>query len=110
MKGPMTMANSTAQQQLDDILDARAKLRQQRLAVANARIALNQAKTALADTKEHWEDLLTEVEQRQGRLQFGDAAVEVNPTVGPYAPEPAPAKRGRKPKARDVDIEEGPRA
>ena len=103
------MAN-TAQQQLDDILDARAKLRQQRVAVDNARITLNQAKIALKETKDHWEDLLTEVEQRQGRLAFDDEVIESRPSIGPYATEaPAPAKRGRKPKQRDADID-GPRA
>jgi hypothetical protein len=95
------MANNTAQQQLDDILDARAKLRQQRIAVDNARITLNQAKIALKETKEHWEDLLTEVEQRQGRLQFDDAEAEQAQAQAPQA------RRGRPRKERDA---EGPRA
>jgi hypothetical protein len=93
------MANNTAQQQLDDILDARAKLRQQRVAVENARITLNQAKIALKETKDHWEDLLTEVEQRQGRLAFDDAQAE-------QAPAPQ-ARRGRPKRQQET---EGPRA
>ncbi len=86
-----------AQQQLDDILDSRAKLRSARLAFNNARIALNQCRTALNDTKAHWEELLTEIEQRQGRLSF-EGALEEQAAASPdprAAPEAQPARRGR---------------
>jgi hypothetical protein len=92
---------SSAQTLLDEILDGRAKLRQQRIAVDSARITLNQAKIALKETKEHWEDLLTEVEQRQGRLAFDDAEAQPAQAQAPQA------RRGRPRKERDA---EGPRA
>jgi hypothetical protein len=90
---------NTAQQQLDDILDRRAALRKLRLERDEARIALNQAKTALREYVDRWEDLLTEIEQKQGRLAFDDAQPE--PAQAPQA------RRGRPRKERDA---EGPRA
>jgi hypothetical protein len=89
-----------AQAQLDDILDARAKLRSARLAFNNARIALNQCKTALNDTKANWEELLTEVEQRQGRLSFEGALEQEQPVPAAAEAEAKPAssrKRYRPP-------------
>ena len=105
MKGP-TM--NTAEQQLDDILDARAELRRKRIALNDAKIALNQAKTALSETKAHWEDLLTEVEQKQGRLSFeGALEQEQAEAAEAEAEAPAPRKRGR---PRTEDFAGGPRA
>jgi multidrug resistance efflux pump len=95
---------SAAQQQLDDLLDARGKLRKLRLDKENARIALNQAKTALREFAEKFEDLYTEIEQRQGRLQFDDAAPEPT-SAETYKPGIPVRRKGRK--ARDA---EGPRA
>ena len=92
---------SSAQAQLDELIDARGKLRKLRLDRENARIALNQAKTALREYVEQWEDLLTEIEQRQGRLQFDDAEAQPAQAQAPQA------RRGRPRKERDA---EGPRA
>ena len=104
---------NAAEQQLEDILDARAKLRRARLAHNDAKIALHQAKTALDDTKAHWEELLTEVEQKQGRLSF-EGALEQEQAAAAEAEAPAeapPAARKRASRARKGDFAaEGPRA
>jgi hypothetical protein len=101
------MANQ-AQQQLDEILDARAAKRDARKVFETARIAMNQARTALDTTKERLETLMDEVEQRQGRLPFIEVTVTEaeRPAPEPYT-QGIPARRGRKRKDRDA---EGPRA
>jgi hypothetical protein len=96
--------SNQAQAQLDELLDTRALLRARRKALEAAKITLHQAKEAHRETKELLETRFEEIEQRQGRL-FDDEQVASN---GPYEPEqPAPARRGRPRKQRDV---EGPRA
>jgi hypothetical protein len=68
-----TMTNGT-QSQIDDLLDARAELRRLRKQVAACRLALRASKEQLATATDRLEDILTELEQRQGRLPFGDDA------------------------------------
>jgi hypothetical protein len=101
------MANQ-AQQQLDDILDARAAKRDARKAFEAARIAMNQARTTLSEATERVEALMDEVEQKQGRLPFEQAVEhEQAPTQGPYTQGIPLSRRGRKRKEQDA---EGPRA
>lgn len=99
---------SQAQQQLDDILDARASKRDARKAYETARVAMNQAKSAWNESKERLETLMDEVEQRQGRLPFEDAVETEQIAAAPPDPytQGVPARRRGRPK-RDA---EGPRA
>lgn len=59
-----------AREQLDDLMDERAKIRTLRRAVADTRSAYNQAKDDLAAASSRAEEILTQIEQKQGRLSF----------------------------------------
>jgi chromosome segregation ATPase len=76
-----TMTPGT-QSQIDDLLDARASVRQLRRELANRRLALREVKEKLATATDRLEDLLTELEQRQGRLPFADDAQAEAPSNG----------------------------
>jgi septal ring factor EnvC (AmiA/AmiB activator) len=75
------MANQLA---IDDLLDARAEVRRLRKQVTDQRLALRASKDKLTAALDRLEDNLTQLEQQQGRLPFGDDAAE---------PKPAPAAR-----------------
>ncbi len=57
-------------EQLDDLLDTRAEIRRLRKAVEQTKAAYAQAKGELASATERAEEVLTEIEQKQGRLPF----------------------------------------
>jgi hypothetical protein len=78
----MLTMNSGTQSQIDDLLDARATIRQLRLELAKRRLAYLECKERLATASERLEDVLTEFEQKQGRLPFGDDAAEAGPAEG----------------------------
>jgi hypothetical protein len=93
--------------QIDELLDARAELRRLRIELTEKRITLHQSipfkayqrvKEELRATSDAFEECLTELEQKQGRLPFMEEA----------APSVPIGSNGRKPrKVRDA---EGPRA
>lgn len=60
--------------QLDDVLDARAEMRTLRKRVTETRAAWTLARTELNEASSRLEDVLTEIEQRQGRLPFNPDA------------------------------------
>lgn len=69
-----------AQDVIDDLCDARATVRTLRGELQKRRIAFHEAKDKLAKATNRLEDVLTEIEQHQGRLPFADqpeAAVPV---------------------------------
>lgn len=80
--------------QLDDVLDARAQMRALRDKVKTTKAAWDDAKTELRDASERFESVLTEIEQKQGRLPF----------------DPSAGKTKGKPGKRDQDEEKGPRS
>jgi hypothetical protein len=80
----MTM-NNGVQSQIDDVLDARAAVRQLRLEVTKRRQALAEVRDKLATASGRLEDLLTELEQKQGRLPFGDDAQAQDDAPSPAA-------------------------
>jgi chromosome segregation ATPase len=57
-------------EQLDDVLDARAEIRQLRKRVNETKAAWNEAKSELSAASTRLEDVLTEIEQKQGRLNL----------------------------------------
>lgn len=66
--------------QLDELLDKRAEIRRLRQEVLKRRLALRETKAKLEAMTDGLEDVLTEIEQRQGRLPFDEAeATEVSP-------------------------------
>jgi hypothetical protein len=67
---------------VDDLLDARSEVRRLRKLVLQQRIALKQAKESLAGALERVETCFDELEQRQGRLPFGDDAGSAPLTAG----------------------------
>ena len=72
-----------ASHQLDEVLDARAQIRELRKRVIETKAAWNEAKSELSAASDRLEGVLTELEQKQGRLPF-------DPDATP------PSKRGRK--------------
>ena len=58
-------------QRLIEILDARAEIRSLRKRVTETKAAWQTAKGELRDASDRLENVLTEIEQKQGRL-FGD--------------------------------------
>jgi predicted nucleic acid-binding Zn-ribbon protein len=81
--------------QLEELLDARANIRALEKELLKRRIALRETKTKLSDARGKIEDTLTEIEQRQGRLPFDEAeAVEVKPPANGSMGERV---RGRRP-------------
>jgi hypothetical protein len=83
-----------AREQLDDLMDARAEIRRLKQQVANTRAAFNDAKSALADKSALVEEILTQMEQKQGRLPF-------DPSAG--------KPKSKRPK-RDADSHDEPRS
>ena len=61
-----------AREQLDDLMDTRAEIRRLRKQVADTKAAFVQAKADLMDKSALAEDILTQIEQHQGRLAFPD--------------------------------------
>jgi hypothetical protein len=94
-----TMTNGT-QSQIDDLLDARAAIRQLRHELTNRRLALREVKDKLATATGRLEDVLTELEQRQGRLPFPDDAGSAPLTAGQA--DTYTSKSGRTVKRRAV--------
>lgn len=91
------------QEQLDDLLDARAEIRRLRQDVLKKRLALREAKAKLSTATDKIEDTLTEIEQRQGRLPFDEAEhVEVTP--------PANGSQGQRVKGQRPQPARGARA
>ena len=83
------------QDQLEELLDKRAEIRRLRQDVLKKRVALRESKTRLAALVDGLEDVLTEIEQRQGRLPFDEAeATEVTPPANGSMGERV---RGRRP-------------
>jgi hypothetical protein len=97
-----------ARETVDELLDARAELRRLRIELTEKRVALHQCaaflayqrvKQELAATADQFEECLTELEQKQGRLPFmAEAQAEASIPV---------IKNKAKRKGRDA---EGPRA
>jgi len=56
--------------QLDDLLDARQEMRKWRTAVKQTREAYSAAKSQLSAATARAEEVLTQIEQKQGRLTF----------------------------------------
>jgi predicted nucleic acid-binding Zn-ribbon protein len=81
------------QSKIDDLCDVRASVRALRKEVQKRHIALNDARDKLRKATSRLEDVLTEIEQHQGRLPF----VEDQPAV---AAEAAPSNGNGKRKAR----------
>jgi hypothetical protein len=75
----MSTANK---QQLDDLFDARAEIRRLKKAVADTRAAFAEAKSELATATARSEEILVQMEHKQGRLEFPEE-------------EAAPTKKGR---------------
>jgi chromosome segregation ATPase len=71
------------QDQLEDVLDARAEIRELRRKVTMAKAAWTEAKTELSAATQRVEDLLTEIETRQGRLPFPFPDAEPKPKGKP---------------------------
>ena len=63
-----------AREQLDDLMDTRAEIRRLKKQVADTRAAFNLARSELADKSALAEEILTQMEQRQGRLPFDPSA------------------------------------
>jgi hypothetical protein len=78
-----------AREQLDDLMDARAEIRRLKKQVADTRAAFNAARSELADKSALAEEILTQMEQRQGRLPFDPAAGK------PKSKRPKPDVGGR---------------
>ena len=55
-------------QRLEEVLDARAEIRSLRKRVTETKAAWQTAKSELSDASDRLENVLTEIEQKQGRL------------------------------------------
>lgn len=66
---------------LEEMLDAREQERRLRKVVRESRAAWEQAKLDLSEAHERVENAIREIEQRQGRLPFGDPE-ETEPIKG----------------------------
>lgn len=98
-------------EQIDDLLDARAELRRLRIELTEKRVTLHQSaafkayarvKEELRATSDQFEEVLTELETRQGRLPF---MAEDQASTSAAIPVIKNAKA--RPKRKDA---EGPRA
>jgi hypothetical protein len=83
------------QLQIDDLLDARADVRALRKALTAKRIELADIRARLTTASDRLENLLTELEQQQGRLPFGADEPAEAPAKAP-AKAPPPRSNGRK--------------
>jgi hypothetical protein len=81
------------QEHLNDLFDTRAEIRRLQKAVKDTRAAALEAKSELAEATKRAEGILTEMEQRQGRLAFDDATTPPKKKGRPRkaASEPAAA-------------------
>lgn len=61
---------TTSQSQIDELLDTRAEIRTLRKELLKRRIEFQTCKSKLSKAVDRLEDVLTELEQRQGRLPF----------------------------------------
>jgi hypothetical protein len=66
-------------EQLDDLFDARAEIRRLKKAVAETGAAYSEAKSDLKEASARSEEILVQLEHRQGRLQFGEEEVAPTP-------------------------------
>jgi hypothetical protein len=62
--------NTANKQQLDDLFDARAEIRRLKKAVETTRAAYAEAKAELSAATARSEEILVQLEHRQGRLEF----------------------------------------
>lgn len=70
------------QQQLDDLFDARAEIRRLTKAVDATKAAAAEAKSELAAAKARSEEILVQLEHKQGRLAFDKDEQAVKPKRG----------------------------
>ena len=70
-------------EQLDDLFDARAEIRRLKKAVAETGAAYSEAKSELKEASARSEEILVQLEHKQGRLEF------------PEDEAPAPKRKGR---------------
>jgi hypothetical protein len=98
----LTMTPGT-QSQIDDLLDARATVRQLEKELLRRRLAVREIKEKLAAAIDRLEDTFVELEQKQGRLPFGDDTAEAG-APPPAAARPASGRpgKGRKPIAAKI--------
>jgi hypothetical protein len=66
----------SARVQLDDLMDARAEIRDLTKLVASTKAAYDQARSDLAKKRSLAEEILVQIEQRQGRLPFDPEAAK----------------------------------
>ena|ERR1700734_882521 len=99
-------------EQIDDLLDARAELRRLRIELTEKRVTLHKSpaflaykrvKQELAAIGDQFEEVLTEIEQKQGRLPFMAEGAEA-PSI------PVITNGQARPKAKRKNSAEGPRA
>ena len=57
---------------LDEVLDARAEIRRLRKEEAASRAAFVEAKRARAEAETRFESVMSDIESKQGRLEFPD--------------------------------------
>jgi hypothetical protein len=86
----MTTMNAQ-REQLDDLLDARAEIRMLRTELTKRRAAVAEIKGKLASLTTRFEDVLTEIEVKQGRLPFKEPAENASTPADMRSEEAAPA-------------------
>ena len=90
-------------EQLDELLDARAKIRMLRKELTKRRIAVKEIKDKLETISTRFEDVLTEIEVRQGRLQFGEVNAKQEQAAAPASAQvrvKRPKRANGQPEAR----------